>query len=45
MKKIILSVAGAFLALTVVPQFGLAAAPRAAMQEQRRLKRKHSLEP
>ncbi|HWZ55093.1 MAG TPA: DUF5818 domain-containing protein [Verrucomicrobiae bacterium] len=34
MKKIILSVAGAFLALTVVPQFGLAAAPRAAMQEQ-----------
>ena len=33
MKKIILSVAGALLALTAAPQFCLAAAPRATMQQ------------
>jgi hypothetical protein len=33
MKRIILSVAGALLVLTVVPQFRLAAAPRATMQQ------------
>jgi uncharacterized protein DUF5818 len=34
MKKNILSVAGALIVLTVVPQFGLAAAPRTTMQQQ-----------
>ena len=34
MKRIILSVAGALLVLTVVPQLRLAAAPRATMQQQ-----------
>jgi Protein of unknown function (DUF5818) len=33
MKKNILSVAGALLVLTVVPHFGLAAAPRTTMQQ------------
>jgi Protein of unknown function (DUF5818) len=34
MKKNILSVAGAFLVLAVVPQFCLAATPRVTMQQQ-----------
>ena len=34
MKRIILSVAGALLVLTSVPQFCFAAAPRATMQQQ-----------
>jgi hypothetical protein len=34
MKRNILSVAGALLVLTAVPQFCLAAAPRATMQQQ-----------
>jgi hypothetical protein len=34
MKRNILSVAGALLVLTVVPQFCLAATPRAMMQQQ-----------
>jgi Protein of unknown function (DUF5818) len=34
MKKIILSVAGALLALTAAPQFCLAATPRGTMQQQ-----------
>jgi Protein of unknown function (DUF5818) len=34
MKRNILSVAGALLVLTVVPQFYLAATPRATMQQQ-----------
>jgi len=34
MKRIILSVAGALLVLTAVPQFCFAAAPRATMQQQ-----------
>jgi hypothetical protein len=34
MKKNILSVAGALLVLTAVPQFCLAAAPRAMMEQQ-----------
>jgi photosystem II stability/assembly factor-like uncharacterized protein len=34
MKKNIVSVAGALLVLTVVPQFYLAAAPRPTMQQQ-----------
>jgi hypothetical protein len=34
MKRIVLSVAGVLLALTIVPRFALSAAPRATMQQQ-----------
>jgi hypothetical protein len=40
MKKSILSVAGALLVLTAVPQFCLAGAPRVAMQQQSQVQAK-----